>query len=70
MTAQPSLNLVASKWVHKVKYHLDGNVERYKACVVAQSFDQYAGIDYHETFSLVVKSTTVLLILSITVSMH
>jgi len=37
---------------------------------MANGFDQKSGIDYFDTFSLVVKSTTVRLILSIAVQFH
>jgi len=37
---------VSCKWVFKVKYKVDGTVERYKARVVAKGFIQTYDIDY------------------------
>lgn len=69
--AQPCLNLVGSEWVYRVKYRLDGNVERHKARLNTQGFHQQVSVDYHKTFGPIVKSTTICLILSTTAfSMH
>lgn len=49
---------IGCKWVHKVKYKLDGEVEHYKAWLVAKGYNQVEEIDYHETFALIMKHVT------------
>ncbi|GKA27249.1 ribonuclease H-like domain-containing protein [Tanacetum coccineum] len=58
---------ISSKWLWKIKFKSSGEIERYKARLVALGCNQREGIDYEETFSLVIKMTTVRCLLNIVV---
>jgi len=47
--------VIGCKWVFKTKLNEDGQVERYKAQLVAQKFSQIPGIDFDETFAPVTR---------------
>nr|XP_008343016.1 uncharacterized protein LOC103405779 [Malus domestica] len=57
--------VVGSKWVYKLKKNPDGSISRYKARLVAQGYNQEHGLDYFETFSPVVRHSTIRLIISL-----
>ena len=50
---------ITSKWVYKVKPGLNGDGDRLKARLVARGFEQQYGVDFEETFALVVKWSTI-----------
>jgi hypothetical protein len=58
-------NVITDKWIFKHKFNFDGSLDRYKACWIPHGFTQRPGVDYDETFSLVVKPTTVHTVLSL-----
>ena len=51
-----------NKWVYRIKNEHDGS-KRYKAKLVVKGFQQKEGIDYIDIFSLVVKMSTIRLVL-------
>lgn len=58
---------IKSKWVFNLKRDKDGGIERYKARLVAKGCSQRFGIDYKETFSPVVRYSSLRLLFALTV---
>ena len=56
------MNVIGSQWVYKIKLRVDGNIERYKALLVARGFTQQEGIDYFEMFNPFIKQATIILV--------
>ena len=61
----PNANLVGCKWVFKTKRKADGQIDRFKARLVAQGFSQQHGVDYEETFAPVAKYKSIRTVLAI-----
>ena len=60
-------NVVGCHWIFKTKLQSDGSIKHHKARLVAQGFSQIHGFDFGDTFSPVVRPTTVKIILSLVV---
>jgi hypothetical protein len=55
----PGKSVVGCHWVYKIKTNSDRSIERYKARLVVEGYSQQYGMDYEETFTLVVKMTII-----------
>ena len=62
------MKIVGCKWIFKIKYKADGSIEKYKARLVAKGFTQTPGLDYNETFSSMVKSSTIRVVLTLAIN--
>lgn len=61
-----NINLVDSKWIFKIKKE-PGGKKRYKARLVARGFTQRHGLDFNETFSPVIRHSTLRLLFAFAV---
>jgi hypothetical protein len=61
-------NVIIDKWIIMHKLSSVGTLEWYKARWVLHGFTQRPGVDYNETFNLVVKPFTIRTVLSLAVS--
>ncbi|KAK2979349.1 hypothetical protein RJ640_000686 [Escallonia rubra] len=62
-----SQNIIACKWLFRIKRKANGTIDRCKARLIAKGFTQRPGIDFSSTFSPVVKPTTVRIVLSLAI---
>ena len=56
---------IGCRWVFAVKVNLDGSVVRLKARLVVKEYTQTYGVDFFDTFFLVIKMTSVQLFISL-----
>ena len=63
--APPDRKIIDSKWVFKIKCSPNGEINKYKACLVAKGYTQVEGLDYMDTFAPVTKFTTICSLLAL-----
>lgn len=64
----PDVNIIQSMWIFRHKEKSNGSFERHKARLLDDGKTQQVGVDYGETFSLVVNPVTVRTVLCIAFS--
>lgn len=60
----PGKKDLGCKWVYRVKFKVNGTIERHKSRLVVLGNNQIEGVDYNETFAPVAKMVTVLAFLN------
>nr|PNR45190.1 hypothetical protein PHYPA_014961 [Physcomitrium patens] len=65
----PHRKAITYRWSFKIKLKNCGAVDGFKASLVARGFNQIQGLDYHETFSPVVRIQSICLILALAVQL-
>ncbi|KAG7568373.1 Reverse transcriptase RNA-dependent DNA polymerase [Arabidopsis thaliana x Arabidopsis arenosa] len=58
-------NVLGCKWIFKTKIKADGTLDKLRARLVAKGYEQEEGVDFLETFSPVVRTATVRMILHV-----
>lgn len=57
--------VIGVKWIFKTKFNEKGEVDKFKAILVAKGYHQTYGVDFHEVFALVARWYTIRLILGL-----
>ena len=59
------MNIVGCKWVFKIKCNASGEIEKYKAQLVAKGYSQIQGVDYDKTYVPVARLASLRMVLAI-----
>lgn len=59
----PDMKVLGNQWIRRIKLNVDGSMKQLKSRLVAKGNNQEEGVDYLETYSPVVRTSTVRLVL-------
>ncbi|GAA0167911.1 transmembrane signal receptor [Lithospermum erythrorhizon] len=62
-----SMNVIGCRWIFKLKRDSQGNIVRRRARLVAKGHHQQEGVDFFDPFSLVIKHSTIRILLTLAV---
>lgn len=65
---RPNQHVIPTKWIHILKYLPNGVLRRYTSRWVARGYNKEYGVDYAESFSPLVKTLTIRLVLQLAVN--
>lgn len=65
-----NINIVKNKWVFKAKKNAEGETVRYRARLVAKGFTQQEGVDYTDTFSPVIRHSSLRILFALSAAMN
>ena len=66
----PHIWVLGTQWVWKTKLKSDGSLDKLKARYVAKGYIQVVGLDFQETFSPIIKYSTIRVVLSLAIMNH
>jgi hypothetical protein len=59
------INIIFSRWIFAIKYAENGGIKKFKARLVARDFFQRQGIDYQNTFVLIMRMNSLRVLLAL-----
>ena len=62
------MHIVLNKWIFKTELKGNGSLDKFKAKLVAKGFQQHASVDFSDTFSPIVKASTIQIIFTLVVA--
>lgn len=68
VTLPKGKRVISLKWILRIKYTPQGQVDKFKARLVEKGYNQPLGVDYYKSFSLVARTAIIRLVLALVAS--